>query len=90
MEFNFGGVSLSLISSLYIKENNFVKKVWKLVQIIKKKFFLSHFAMARQILNVTEEIKIDLGIKVGVWNFNISYFGKNEGEIICSTALQFT
>jgi len=43
--------------------------------------------MARQILNVTEEIKIDLGIKVGVWNFNISYFGKKKGEIICSTAL---
>ena len=57
MEFNFGGVSLIL--SLYIKENNFVKKVWKLVQIIKKNFFLSHFAKARQILNVTEEIKID-------------------------------
>ena len=36
MEFNFGGVSLS---SLYIKENNFVKKVWKLVQIIKKIFY---------------------------------------------------
>ena len=36
MEFNFGGVSLS---SLYIKENNFVKKVWKLVQIIKKFFY---------------------------------------------------
>ena len=55
-----------------------------------KKIFLSHFAMARQILNVTEEIKIDLGIKVSVWNFNISYFGKKKGEIICSTALQFT
>ena len=41
MEFNFGGVSL--ISSLYIKENNFVKKVWKLVQIIKKNFFFITF-----------------------------------------------
>ena len=39
-------------------------------------------------MNVTEEIKIDLGIKVGVWNFNISYLKFHLGKKY--TALQFT